>query len=71
MFGDYDITWCSYAACPLTNCKRHLDRLVKLKGKNTDTHERISIADFAGTCRDYLSYALAEIEKEKKDATNR
>lgn len=67
MFGRYDITWCSYAACPLTKCERHLERLIKMKGKNPDSHERISIADFAGTCEDYLKYVLEQIEKEKKD----
>lgn len=63
----YDITWCTYIACPIKKCERHMNRLKKLKKKNFCAFTQISVADYAGTCEDYLKYVLEQIEKEKKD----
>lgn len=57
-----DKTYCVYAACPLKRCDRHLSRL-QHKSKN----EYVSVCDFAPTCREYLSYALDEVNKEEAE----
>lgn len=50
-----DITFCSATECPSTECK------IKLTNNHFETHEIISMADFAGTCRFYIGWVLSEI----------
>ena len=57
---NYDITFCSYKDCPLTDCERHL-----INVKQPYPKGYISISDFSGICRDYIGYLVDEIEKEK------
>lgn len=58
-----DITYCTYSGCPLKKCERHPSKISKaaMSGKGY-----VSVADFSGTCREYLSWLLDEVEKEKR-----
>ena len=53
-----DITYCIYSNCPLKECEKHLS---KAKTKT------VRVADFCGTCREYLGYLLVELEEKKGD----
>lgn len=55
-----DITYCAYAACPIKKCERHATKIPKA---TIDGKGYVSVCDFAPTCREYLSYALQEVEK--------
>lgn len=49
-----DITYCSNVNCPFDNCERNLSRLTS--GVYSD--RLVSIADFAGTCREYIWFLV-------------
>ena len=53
-----DITYCSYYGCPLKQCERHPTKIQRA----TVIGGYVSMADFAGTCREYIDYIL---EKEQ------
>lgn len=55
-----DITYCVNIDCPFKNCEKHH---TKLKGKIG----AVSIADFGGTCREYMSYLVEMIDNDKFD----
>ena len=52
-----DITYCAYTNCPLTKCERHLNKR-KLNDMQKNGVKEISIADFCGSCREYISYLV-------------
>lgn len=56
----HDKTYCVNASCPFKTCDRHHSHLKGLP-KNT----LVSVADFGGTCREYLRYVLEEVSNEK------
>lgn len=55
-----DITYCTNTDCPFKKCERHLHQLEKYK----NTQMQVSVANFGGTCIDYLSYIYDEVVKE-------
>ena len=56
----FGITYCTNAACQFTDCERHWQRI-----KDETSSGKISVADFGGVCRRYLSGLLDEIEQEE------
>lgn len=62
-----DITYCEYTRCPLKKCERHHTKISKacIFGKGY-----VSVADFSGTCREYLSYLLKEVQKDEEEPKN-
>ena len=54
-------TYCVNNNCPFKKCDKHLWQLKKVKDKSG----YVKVANFDGVCKDYLSYLLDEIEKEK------
>lgn len=52
-----DITYCTNTDCPFKKCERHLSQLESEKDKT----RMVSVADFGGTCRDYLHYLLEKV----------
>ena len=54
-----DITYCINVNCPFKNCERHLHQLEKYK----NTQMQVSVANFDGTCREYLNYLLEEVSR--------
>lgn len=50
-----DITYCINDDCPFEECARHPCRLQGKEGY-------VSIANFAGTCRDYIGWLIKEIK---------
>ena len=65
VLGNKDITYCIYAGCEHKDCYRHPDLLRALKEEGV---KYVSIADFRGVCRKYISTLLDELEKGDKDA---
>lgn len=53
-----DITYCVAADCTYKDCERHPCHVDKTK-------QYVSVADFRGTCREYLFGVLQEIENGK------
>ena len=53
-----DITYCINSDCPFKKCDRHFCRLHNKSGK-------VSIADFSGTCREYIDYLVTKVELEE------
>jgi len=51
-----DVTYCASTDCPSTECK------LKLTNNKFEPGEIISMADFSGTCRFYISWLLEKIE---------
>lgn len=49
-----DITYCSNVNCPFEDCERHLRRLPD----DAYSKQMVSIANFAGTCRDYIRHLV-------------
>lgn len=51
-----DITYCSNVNCPFADCERHLRQL------QADAYSKsyVSIANFAGTCRNYIGHLVEE-----------
>ena len=63
--SNYDMTYCSYNDCPFKDCDRHLMQTLKfLELKNG-----VSIADFSGTCRRYITYLVKEVYRDKQRRT--
>ena len=54
-----DITYCVNSDCPFKNCERHLSKNIKGKGY-------VSVANFDGVCRRYISYLADEITQQKE-----
>lgn len=52
-----DITYCTFGSCPLRQCERHPSRIPR-------PNFRVTIADFAPTCRQYIAYLIREIERD-------
>lgn len=48
-----DITYCSCVDCLNSECARHPSNLRKLKST-----QYVSIANFGGTCRDYIAQVV-------------
>lgn len=57
-----DITYCSNVNCPFADCERHLRNLPT----GAYSHKYVSIANFAGTCRDYIGHL---VDKAKEETT--
>lgn len=55
-----DITYCINTDCPFSDCEKHFSRL---QGKSGT----VKIADFGGTCREYISYLVEMIDNDKFD----
>lgn len=58
-----DITYCSNVNCPFESCERNLRRLPS--GAYRD--RLVSIADFAGTCREYIWFLVNQERGEDDD----
>lgn len=50
-----DITYCTFGSCPLRHCERHPSRIPR-------PNFRVTVADFAPTCRMYMKYVLREVD---------
>lgn len=55
----YDITYCANEACPFKDCERQLRR-----AKGFPPGTQISVSDFSGMCRRYISW-LVDRERKK------
>lgn len=62
MFGKLDMTYCSNVSCPFKDCERHWEHIKELAKQG---EKYVSLADFSGTCREYISYVLDKLENEK------
>ena len=53
-----DITYCVNSACPFKDCERHSSKISDacIKGKGY-----VSVANFDGVCRRYISHIVDEI----------
>lgn len=51
-----DITYCSNGSCPFEDCERHLRQLQA----DAYSNSYVSIANFSGTCRDYIGHLAEE-----------
>lgn len=59
-------TYCIAKDCECVACERHPSLLVALKeGDKLHPEDMIKIADFRGTCREYIGQVLGEITKEE------
>ena len=56
-----DIPYCTHAACPFEDCKRHLFHIKDLQDKY------VNVADLSGICRDYIGYVVDTLCSEKHD----
>jgi len=56
-----DITYCSNVNCPFADCERHLRRLPD----GAYSNRLISIANFAGTCRQHIWHLVEQGGGEK------
>ena len=54
-----DKTYCINTDCPFKKCDKHVWQLRNIKDKT----QKISVANFDGVCKDYLSYLLKEVCK--------
>lgn len=57
------ITYCTNSRCRFRDCERHLTHLEKARKAGETT---VSVANFAGTCRRYLGFVLAEAERKER-----
>ena len=57
MFG----TYCSNVSCPFKDCERHWEHIKELAKQG---EKYVSLADFGGTCREYIDYVLDKLENE-------
>ena len=53
-----DITYCINASCPFKDCERHSE---KIKDAATSGKGYVSVSDWGGTCRRYISYIAEEV----------
>lgn len=58
MFGKYDRTYCDNKECPFKDCFRHISNRPKL-------YKYLSIADYSGTCRRYITWLVNEVQKDE------
>ncbi len=56
-----DITYCINKQCPFKDCERHLSRIsdAAIRGKGY-----VSVSNFDGVCRRYISYLVDLVEEE-------
>lgn len=54
-----DITYCTSADCPSTECE------IKLTNNKFEPGTILSMADFSGVCRFYIGCILDQIAEEK------
>ena len=55
-----DITYCINRDCPFKKCERHPSKISKVALNGTGY---VSIANFAGVCREYIGYVLDEAKR--------
>lgn len=55
----FDITYCANEACPFKECDNHVSKAARFP---PGTY--VSVADFSGTCRRYISW-LVDSERKK------
>lgn len=60
-----DITYCDYAGCPIKSCERHPTKISKAC---IDGRGYVSVANYAGVCRKYISHLVTEIEEKNRNA---
>lgn len=58
----YDVTYCDNAGCPFKDCEIHL-----VHTKKFPVGTMISVANYSGTCRQYIGWLVDEVSKEEKD----
>lgn len=61
MFGKLDMTYCTNTDCPFKDCERYWKHIKELAKQG---EKYVSLADFSGVCREYISYLLNELENE-------
>ena len=59
-----DITYCINGSCPFKDCERHSSRVDLSK---IDDAGYVSVANFDGVCKRYLSYLLQLLEGETNE----
>lgn len=55
----YDVTYCSNNDCPFKDCFRHQEKLKALDPKGW-----VSIANYAGICKRYLTWLVEDVKRE-------
>lgn len=55
-----DITYCTATDCQNKDCERHSKVLEALKESAIMVGATVSVADFSGTCRDYIRQLVEE-----------
>ena len=55
-----DITYCSCLECLNKECERHPMGIIKAAQSGVTL---VSVANFSGTCRDYIHQVLIEVER--------
>lgn len=55
-----DVTYCAATDCKDRTCERHPRVLEALRGSATMAGRPVSMADFSGTCRDYIRRLVEE-----------
>lgn len=55
MFGKSDMTYCTNTDCPFKDCERYWKHIKELAKQG---EKYVSLADFSGVCREYISYLL-------------
>ena len=58
----YDVTYCDNAGCPFKDCESHL-----IHTKKFPAGTMISLANYAGTCRQYIGWLVDKVSKEDKN----
>lgn len=53
-----DITYCTNTSCPFKDCERHSG---KIKDAAMSGKGYVSVSDWGGTCRRYISYIAEEV----------
>lgn len=57
----YDVTYCSNAGCPFSDCDIHLKRIKELKPDRP-----ISIADYGIKCKRYVGWIALKMKENAK-----
>lgn len=55
-----DITYCYNPDCPFKKCERHFS---KISDAACNGKDYISVANYGGVCRKYISYLVDEAER--------
>lgn len=55
-----DITYCSNSRCPFRKCEVHPEALKQIQKSHPGS--MVSVADFGGTCRDYIGWLSERVE---------